>query len=269
MSPNLETELATAMRLAQEGAHKALMVQLSGQLGTQTKADKSPVTVADLAVNELIVSALRRTFPSDAVLAEESTGESDRRWADRCWMVDPIDGTRSYSEGGDHWAVQIGLVIEGRPVLGVVGERDRLTWGIVGRGAWTQTRDGRERLTVQPRSLERLVQSAHSPMPMKQAAILGPDGHRGMGSVGVKIGFMLRGGAEVYCRPGGGTKLWDSAGPEAILTAAGGTMTDVDGGTLNYAGKSIRNARGILATVGLDHAKVVAKSTNLFRGKSE
>jgi 3'(2'), 5'-bisphosphate nucleotidase len=90
-----------------------------------------------------------------------------------------------------------------------------------------------------------------------------------MGSVGVKIGFMLRGGAEVYCRPGGGTKLWDSAGPEAIVTAAGGVMTDLDGASLNYTGKSIRNARGILATVGVDHAKSVARASKLFSNNPE
>jgi 3'(2'), 5'-bisphosphate nucleotidase len=93
-----------------------------------------------------------------------------------------------------------------------------------------------------------------------------------MGSVGVKIGFMLRGGAEVYCRPGGGTKLWDSAGPEAILTAAGGTMTDLDGAPLDYMAESIRNPRGILATVGVRHGLSVARASKLFPknlGKSE
>ncbi len=82
------------------------------------KGDRSPVTVADLASNKLIISKIQKTFPKDSIISEETT--QPKGTSEYCWYIDPIDGTTNFIMGLDIWAVSIGLTFKGKPFAGAI-----------------------------------------------------------------------------------------------------------------------------------------------------
>src|ERR1044072_3379306 len=115
-------ELRVACELARV-AGAAILEHYEGPLNIEHKNyddDIEPVTQADTIANDLIVSQLKRVFPNDGILAEESVDTKRRLQKSRVWMVDPLDGTNGFIDGNGDFAVQIGLAEEGRCVLGVV-----------------------------------------------------------------------------------------------------------------------------------------------------
>lgn len=108
----------------------------AADLVVESKPDLTPVTDADRTAEELVRTQLKRTRPRDAVEGEEfdTTGHGPRRW-----VIDPIDGTKNFVRGVPVWATLIGLVDNGRPVLGLVAAPalQRRWWAAVGSGAWT------------------------------------------------------------------------------------------------------------------------------------
>src|ERR1700754_1908790 len=133
-----ERELRFTLELARRAGEGALA--FSGKpLRVEHKEEfDEPVTQADRSVNELIVRALRESFPADGVLAEESVDASARLSRERVWMIDPIDGTKGFIAGTGDFAVQIGLAVEGRAALGVLyaPATDVLYWAARGHGSW-------------------------------------------------------------------------------------------------------------------------------------
>lgn len=271
----LDLELRTALALARECGKVALAYQTAGAEAMQTRDkpdDEGPVTRADTEINARLVEALRAAFPGDAVVGEESAGDAAAAGgASRCWYIDPIDGTTEYALGEACWAIQIGLCVEGVPVLGVVYEAasERLTWGVdAGEGAaeaWVVRGDGApERLQMTRRGLDalRLVSSkSHaSPRTNEVLEVLGisPDRNLRIGSVGVKINTIACGDAELYVHPRTGTKLWDTCAPCAVLRAAGGVITDLWGRPLVYDPRRLAHDAGLIASHGPHHAAIVA-----------
>src|SRR5688572_7037734 len=115
-------ELRSACELART-AGAAILELYEGPINVEQKAyndDLEPVTQADRIANELIVAGLKREFPNDGILAEESVDTKRRLEKSRVWMVDPLDGTNGFIDGNGDFAVQIGLAEEGECVLGVV-----------------------------------------------------------------------------------------------------------------------------------------------------
>src|SRR6188474_2815318 len=115
-------ELRVAWELAR-AAGAAILEHYEGPLHIKQKAsadDVEPVTQADTIANDLIVSGLKREFPEDGILAEESVDTEHRLEKSRVWMVDPLDGTNGFIDGNGDFAVQIGLVEDGEPVMAVV-----------------------------------------------------------------------------------------------------------------------------------------------------
>ena len=268
MPASLDRELALALDLARSCGALALSYQTGGLLDTRDKPDdEGPVTRADTEVNARVVAALRAAFPGDDVVSEEADALVAGRA--RCWYVDPIDGTAEFARGEAEWAVQIGLCIDGEPVLGVVHEAGalRLAWGV----AWAGQRDAvleidgvRAPLTVPelaPTAL-RLVSSKSHASPrigeVMRALAIAEDRNLRMGSTGVKMTAVARGLAELYVHPSRGTKLWDSCAPHALLLAAGGQVSDVRGAPLVYDPRHLPNDFGLLATRGPRHEEIVA-----------
>jgi 3'(2'), 5'-bisphosphate nucleotidase len=268
MAHDLESERTLALALARECGALALSYQRGGQLDTRDKPDnEGPVTRADTEVNARIVRALQAAFPGDDVVAEESGAALAGRA--RCWYVDPIDGTTEFARGEDEWAVQIGLCVDGEPVLGVVHEAGagRLHWGVRWRG---EARAGSEHagaprpLTPSPRGLAelRLVSSKSHASPKIGAVMqaLGIPAERNLriGSTGVKTAAVARGLADLYVHPSRGTKLWDVCAPHAVLAAVGGVVTDVRGAPLRYDPTRLSNDFGLLASHGRHHDEIAA-----------
>lgn len=266
----LDEELAFAQELALRVGERALEMQREGReaLGTYEKPnDGGPVTNADLEANSAIVTAISERFPDDGILAEESVNDPSVRDRERVWMIDPIDGTREFSEGQDAWAVHIGLAVNGRPTLGVVARpaQSRLLWGVVGEpNAWRRDGSDTAIALAPPQQLEpapRIVASAsrYSRRVGALSDALGIDEDHRMrsGSCGVKFSLLSIGRAHIYAHGSGGLSLWDTCAPTAILIAAGGTVTDLLGGPLDHGPAAKRHARGLLASRGVDHEAIV------------
>src|ERR671931_276196 len=123
MSPSTDFDLSRELEVARELAFQAgailLEVYATEFTVWQKPGGAGPVTDADARANERIVTALHREFPGDAVIAEESAGAAAAH-GPRCWYVDPLDGTREFVDRNGMFAVQIGLVLDAEPALGVV-----------------------------------------------------------------------------------------------------------------------------------------------------
>jgi len=271
---DLSHELDVARELAREAA--ALVRRFSQQpMAVKHKAGGEPVTEADLAANTLIVSRLAQEFPGDTVLSEELPDDGSRLGSRRVWMVDPIDGTRDFIRGQTGYVVMIGLCLDGRPVLGVVAHPSTgAVWsGVVGQAAWRE-QPGGTRTPVQTSPLAeppgvRIVvsQSRRSPQIDAFRRALGVTDEMTVGSVGLKVALVAQGERDLYLYPGEQTKLWDTCGPEAILIAAGGRMSDMDGRPLDYGKADLNNRSGVVASNGPLHDHVI-RALAVARGKA-
>src|SRR5829696_1658555 len=135
-------ELQIACELART-AGAAILEHYEGPLNIEQKNyndDAEPVTQADRIANELIVSRLKREFPDDGILAEESVDTERRLAKSRVWMVDPLDGTNGFIDGNGDFAVQIGLAKDGQCVVGVVYQPlpGVLYRAVQGEGTWIE-----------------------------------------------------------------------------------------------------------------------------------
>ena len=250
---DLERELHVALRLAREAGRVLLEVYATSFAVREKPDGGGPVTDADARANALIVDALRAEFPEDAIIAEESVGAAAAH-GPRCWYVDPLDGTREFVNRNGMFAVQIGLAIDADAVLGVVFApvSGKLYSGIVGRGGTVE--DGQESRTLcvapapaRAEALRLVVSRSHrSPKTERLRQALGIDHVIEMGSVGLKCGLVAEGLADVYLHPSKRTYRWDSCAPEAILGAAGGSLTDLRGHAYRYDGRELENTRGLL-----------------------
>ena len=270
---DLQQELEFAREIARECGAIAL-TYLQGDSSGLAARDKPDgggiVTAADLELNALIVAAVGRHFPRDAALAEESPDDGERLRRPRCWMIDPIDGTREYAAGRSTWAIHIGLAIEGVPRLGVVAEPacQRVSWGVhtsTESSAYCEVKGVRERLCARPNETRlRLVTPRRATDPRIRGFVesvpMIPT--RRLGSVGVKLCDVARGESDAYLHPAAGTKLWDTCAPEAILRAAGAVLSDVTGRPLVYDAAAIGHRRGLLAAATTLHNRIVGSVTD-------
>lgn len=267
---SLAADLEVALTVAREAA-EIVMGFWRGPLEVQHKAGDEPVTEADLAANAHIVARLRAAFPHDALLSEELPDDPARLQAARVWMVDPIDGTRDFIAGREGFAVMIGLCIDGRPAAGVVCQPSTgVAWvGAVGITAFRQPLDG-PRTPLAPSAITgppgiRLVssESHHTRDIERFRAALQITDELTLGGVGLKVGLVADGTRDAYVYPGHRTKIWDTCGPEAILVAAGGRVTDTRGDALDYRSAELANHRGVIATNGPLHPLIVNTLTRL------
>jgi 3'(2'), 5'-bisphosphate nucleotidase len=273
----LARELDVALAVARRAS--ALILEIYATPFTvEMKGPNDPVTRADREANTLICAALAEAFPDDAIVAEESAPETPEATSalvrrERVWFVDPIDGTREFADRNGEFAVMIGLAIKGRAALGVVlmptlGEA---LVGVIGGEAFCEDASGKRRplrvSTVQdPREATMLVSRSHRPRivdPLLER--LGIRKTIPCGSVGVKVARIAAGEADLYVHGGRGAKLWDGCAPEAILTAAGGRFTDIEGEHINYASSDLALDNGLVASNGALHDTVLAV-TSIFEG---
>ena len=204
------------------------------------KADQSVVTEADHAAEAIILAGLREALPGCTVVAEEeAAGGKVVAATEAFWLVDPLDGTREFSSGGDDFAVNIGLVRKGRPVLGAVGvpATGEVFGGIVGVGAW-RLKDGQRTPIVArtpPAEGLTVVASRHHGDQVRLDAFLGGRTVARVVNFGSSLKFcrLAAGEADLYPRFGR-TMEWDTCAPHAVLEAAGGSVDTLDGQPLGY-----------------------------------
>jgi len=204
------------------------------------KADRSPVTDADVIAEDLIVEALARIAPGVQIISEEASSKSGvQTVGHRFWLVDPLDGTREFVRRNGEFSVNIALIEGGRPVLGLIYApvSDLLYFGSQEAGA-SIDRGGQRRpiaCRLPPAEGLTVVTSRWHPDPASWTDLLKGRAvavHTTMGS-SLKFGVVASGAADIYPRQGR-TWEWDTAAGHAILTAAGGRVTDSAGGELGY-----------------------------------
>ena len=227
----------------------------------QNKNYDDPVTLADIKVNELIVNKIRKSYRNvswDILSEEDIKTESNTfiRTSEWCWVLDPLDGTKDFIQGTGNYAMHLALNYKQKPLIGVVliPEKNEL-WISNGEKLWRERRDGSKtekylssRKTIKEMTI--VTSKNHSNNTLKNLIEkLNFKDVIVMGSIGCKIASILRGESDIYIclsLPGRSSpKDWDFAAPEALLKAAGGTITDLNNNELTY-GKSNFEQGGIL-----------------------
>ena len=180
--------------------------------------------VADQVANAFILTGLAEWRPADALLSEESPDARSRLGRSRCWIIDPLDGTREYGEGRPDWAVHVALAVDGVPKLGAVAVP---ALGRLFRSDAVATPAlARERPVM-------LVSRTRPPAESAEiAALLGAE-LRPMGSAGAKAMAVVAGEADLYYHAGGQHE-WDNCAPAAVALGAGLHAGRLDGAPLVY-----------------------------------
>ncbi|WP_019603732.1 3'(2'),5'-bisphosphate nucleotidase CysQ [Teredinibacter turnerae] len=233
----------------QAGAAIAAIFRDFKQQQVQRKKDDSPVTEADLAAHHMLVQALSGLTPDIPVLSEESVLPSfaQRQTWQRYWLVDPLDGTQEFIDGGSEFTVNVALIDNNRPVLGVVhAPMLDLTYGaVVGVGAWKRhhgnnrairTRSLAARL-ARGDALELVCSRRHGVEAIEKLAAeleqkLGLVVTKSVGS-SLKFCLVAEGEADIYPRLAPCCE-WDTAASQAIVEAAGGCIVDMQFQPLAY-----------------------------------
>jgi 3'(2'), 5'-bisphosphate nucleotidase len=221
----MHSDHSAAARIAERAGE--LLLDLRAVLDTGAEVDLKDLRArGDRASHELIMDALRRAYPDDAVLSEEGKDDPVRLSAPRVWIVDPLDGTREFAEvGRTDWAVHVALWQEGRLVAGAVA--------LPGRGRTLST-DPAPPPPVSTSDRPRLVVSRTRPPAVTETIRAALDGELvPMGSAGAKAMAVVLGEVDVYAH-GGGQYEWDSAAPVAVAAAAGLHVSRLDGSPLVY-----------------------------------
>jgi 3'(2'), 5'-bisphosphate nucleotidase len=232
--------LAASLMPIVSRADAAIMRVYEAGFTVQRKEDNSPLTLADLESQRIIIEGLAEMTPGIPILAEES---AQAPWGERqswreLWVVDPLDGTREFVKRNGEFTVNIALVRDHEPVLGVVSApaQGLLYWGALGVGAFSHHR-GAAQIPIQvsaPQNPLRVVGSRSHASAETAAYLtrLGPHVMTGIGS-SLKFCLLAAGKADLYPRFGP-TSEWDTAAGQALLEAAGGHVTRLDGHRLRY-----------------------------------
>lgn len=267
---NSQAELNELVRIAR-AASDVVMDVYASPFTVEMKSPGDPVTMADKRANELLCREIAASFPGEAIVAEEDAPRTaDEVKAlierERVFYVDPLDGTREFAARRAEFSVMIGVALRGRAALGVLvmpvtGEA-LMGDARVLKSALIEAKDGtRTALHVTAQN-----SAAHSTMMVSRSRrprLVGPLAERlaianvvPCGSVGVKVARVAMAQADLYVHGGGGVSSWDLCGPEAVLAAAGGQVTALDGTPIDYAAELV-HTRGFVGTNGALHETVL------------
>jgi 3'(2'), 5'-bisphosphate nucleotidase len=213
-----------AADIAQRAGELLLDVRATAEAeGVDEKTTKSR---GDLMSNDFILAELARDRPDDAVLSEESKDDPVRLTAERVWIVDPLDGTREFSEfGRSDWAVHVALVSAGTPIAAAVA--------LPALGEVLSTATPRSLAAPHMGAPRLMVSRTRPPRITAYLAEVLEAELVPMGSAGAKTMAVVRGEADVYAH-GGGQYEWDSAAPVGVAAAAGLHVSRLDGSPLVY-----------------------------------
>lgn len=210
-----------------------------GKVSVMRKADRSPVTEADLAVQESLQTAIGKAFPGDAVISEETQADPERHAsvasARRCWVIDPIDGTRNYARSLPFFTISVALLVDGSPCVGMIFDpmTETLFHATVDGGAWC----GEQRLM--PTSAKQ-SSSLYLTIPTSRYEELPPVVHswidrmvvRNFGTTALHLAYLASGAIDaVFCKR---CSLWDIAAGALLVTEAGRVLKPMDTDAESY-----------------------------------
>ena len=244
--------LPDVIKIADEASEKVLHIYQS-DFKVNYKEDHSPITAADIGSHDIIVKGLRQISRDIPVLSEEGAEipwEERKKWR-RFWLIDPIDGTKDFTQRTGEFTVNIAMIEDGEPVMGVVTAPalKEAFWGIKGEGAHMRDRTGRvHRIRVaEPKDTLRVVASKNHLNEETRTFIEALGSHETV-QAGSSLKFcrIAEGHADIYPRMGP-TSEWDTAAAHAVLVAAGGKVQAPEGQPLVYGKENILNPNFIAA----------------------
>ena len=246
---NIEADAAAALiepltdLVRRAGA--AIMAVNRGSMAIEGKADGSPVTEADFAADRVIDDGLAQLIGDIPALSEERARPVSLPYRGSFFLIDPLDGTKEFVAGRDEFTVNLALVTNGTPLLGIIGAPALgLIWrGVVGRGAERLSVAGTSTARAEPihtRSLPKpgdpwiaAVSRSHGDARSEAFIASRPGAVRERLGSAVKFGRLAEGAADIYPRLAP-TSEWDVAAGHAVVTAAGGKVTDAEGAELRF-----------------------------------
>jgi len=262
----LSEDYSRYLQVAEQAASSAgeLLLSLYGKVAAREKKPGDLVTEADSASQARIAEVILGHFPDHTILGEEDglTADPSNPWR---WVVDPIDGTINFAHGFPFWCISIALEHAGRPVVGVILDplAGRVFRGALGHGAWVN--DQPMQVSQAPTLYESLISTglptnfasdAGRQLALFQAFSVGTHSVRRTGSSALNLAYVASGGLEVFYA----TKVhpWDIAAGIVLVEAAGGRVTDLDGGPHRL------DSPRILATNGRVHDEALAVLRNIL-----
>ena len=239
MDNNLEAWIAPLLDTARR-AGDAILEVYSTDFEVQAKDDQSPLTKADLASHAVIDAALRELTPDLPIISEESglPEFSERSTWTRYWLIDPLDGTKEFVNRNGEFTVNIALIDDHRPVLGIVHVpvAGVSYTGCAGSGSQRWQTGTAETITVTPQSPSVIrVVGSRSHRGSSLDGFLARIGDHEMLAMGSSLKFcrIAEGEADIYPRLGP-TSEWDTAAAQAVVEQAGGKVLELDGKPLSY-----------------------------------
>jgi len=241
--------LPEIVALARRAGEAIMEVYRSGDAGTTSKADDSPLTLADLASHQIIVAGLKNLTPYIPILSEEAADipYAERKQWIRYWLVDPLDGTREFIKRNGEFTVNIALIENGVPVIGVVYAPvlDVCYYAATGAGAFVQrgktaARPIKVKLHTAGKTIKVVASRSHGDG--RTATLLEQIGACESISMGSSLKFCLVAEGEAHLYPRlGPTMEWDTAAAHAVVNEAGGTVCDTAGQELRYNKQDLHN----------------------------
>jgi myo-inositol-1(or 4)-monophosphatase len=255
--------LARDAALLRDGVREAGALALSlfrTELKNWTKGASSPVSEADIRVNDLLESRLRSATPDYGWLSEESVDDDARLGKRLVWIVDPIDGTRGYLAGREDWCVSVALVEDATPVLAAVfvPASDEFFFAMRGQGAALN-----DVPVCAAAGTELDFSRVAGPKPLVERLSRSGDDivlHPRIGSLALRLCRVAQGSLDAAFA-GGQSRDWDLAAANLIVQEANGRMTALSGDTILYNRREVTH--GVLVAAGRDrHARIVEHFRN-------
>lgn len=232
---DLERDVAFAVEIAEAAGERVLALRAS----ERWKEAGMLADIGDQAADGFIQGFIRGRYPDDGILSEETADSARRLGIERTWIIDPLDGTKEYSQLREDWAVHVALTIGGKCALGVLAlpARKRTIWGICDAGDPSFGLHGEGALVTgsapTPERPRIVMSRSHMPSWMPRfAEVLGADLVRS-GSVGNKVGMLLLGEADLYAHRRG-LHEWDTCAPECVARALGWSVSNLRGHEIPY-----------------------------------
>jgi len=240
----IDRDLAFAIEAAELAGERVLELRGTGRWEGKMKAD-----IGDQAADGFIQGFIQGRYPEDGILSEE-TGDTEARLSiARTWIVDPLDGTKEYSQDREDWAVHVALVINGECALAAVAlpSQNITLWGVTveGQERYGIRGNGQAEFALgdsEPQDGTRVVMSrSHTPPWMEKFCTeVGSNESLQCGSVGHKVSRLLLGHADLYVHKIG-LKEWDTCAPEVIARALGWTVCKLAGDEHRYNQREYKN----------------------------
>ncbi len=218
---SIQRDLDFARFAARVAGERALVIRAAGRWEGSTLAD-----VGDQGCDGYLQGLIAGRYPDDGLLSEETADSPARLAKSRVWIVDPLDGTREYSQLRDDWAVHVALTLDGQTAVGAVAlpAQDKLIWGVTLKGQERHGVDGEGELLTgdspAPATPRVALSRSHTPEWVERFVTDIGGEKRSAGSVGHKVCMLLSGEADVYVHKIG-LKEWDTCAPETVARALG------------------------------------------------